>query len=210
MQIGDHRFNVQISGEGDPVIWSHGLMASIVSEDRLDLFEWDMFPNGKKLIRYDARGHGKTEPSKLKEDYHWKNLAADLIAIADGVGVQRFIAGGQSMGCATALYAGLAVPERIEKLVLVNPPTGWEKRAAQGSLYKKMAYMGGLLGGEVLAKLMRKRLDRLLPGWLIEARGKQVEGVLEGLTPLKRRTLFNLFQGAALTDLPSRKVLGTV
>ena len=210
MLVKNLQFNVQTSGEGGAVFWSHGLMASIASEDRMGLFEWDKFPMGKKLIRYDARGHGQTEPSYCQKDFHWRNLAADMLAISDKMRVQKFISGGQSMGCATALYASLIAPERIEKLVLMNPPTGWEKRAAQSILYKKMAYIGGLLGGEILAKLMAKRLDRLLPGWLIEARREQMKGVLEGLKPLKRRTLFNLFKGAATTDLPSRKELETV
>jgi len=210
MQIKDIYFNVRISGEGDPIIWSHGLMASIVSEDMLGLLEWDKFPQGKKLIRYDARGHGQTEPSFLKEDYHWQNLATDLIAIADSVGVEKFVSGGQSMGCATALYGGMIAPQRIEKLVLMNPPTCWERRTDQAALYNNMANIGGLLGGKILAKIMAKRLDRLLPGWLLEAKGEQMEGVLEGLKPLKRRTLFNLFKGAAITDLPAREEISSI
>ena len=78
-------------------------MASIVSEDALDLFEWDKFPKEKRLVRYDARGHGKTEPSYSPADYHWENLAKDMISIADKLGVEKLITGGQSMGCATTI-----------------------------------------------------------------------------------------------------------
>ena len=60
MQSDNMRFNVQVSGEGGALVWGHGLTASIKSEDLLDMFEWDKFPKDKKLVRYDARGHGKT------------------------------------------------------------------------------------------------------------------------------------------------------
>lgn len=205
MQANNLEFNVRISGEGAPFIWGHGLLANMASEEVTGLFDWDSFPKDKKLIRYDARGHGKTEPSYFPDDYHWKNLAKDMLAIADGLGIETFVAGGQSMGCATTLYTALIAPERTQRLVLVNPPTGWETRAAQGEFYKKMAKMGSLLGGKILARAMRRNLERLLPGWLLEAKGKKIEGVVEGLKTVKRRTLFNLFKGAALTDLPPRE-----
>ena len=205
MQINGLEFNVRVTGGGEAFLWGHGLMASIASEDMLDLFEWEKFPEDKKLIRYDARGHGKTEASYYPADYHWRNLAKDMISLADKLGVEDFMAGGQSMGCATTLYAGLLAPQRARGLVLVNPPTAWETRAAQGEYYRKMAKLGGLLGGKTLAKVTGKNLDRLLPGWLLEAKGEKVAGVLEGLKPLKRKTLSNLFIGAAETDFPSRE-----
>ncbi len=210
MQINGLEFNVRVTGGGNAFLWGHGLMASIASEDRLDLFEWDKFPKDRKLIRYDARGHGKTEPSYSPADYHWRNLAKDMISIADELGVADFVAGGQSMGCATTLYAGLLAPRRARGLVLVNPPTAWETRAAQGEYYRKMAKVGGLLGGKILARVTEKNLDRLLPGWLLEAKGENVAGVLEGLKPLKRKTLSNLFIGAAETDFPSREEIKTL
>jgi pimeloyl-ACP methyl ester carboxylesterase len=60
-----------------------------------------------------------------------------------------------------------------------------------------------MLGGGLLAKSLRNKLDRLLPYWLLEACAEQVPGLLEGFRPMRRRTLFNLFRGAALTDLPT-------
>jgi len=210
MLINGLEFNVRVTGEGEAFLWGHGLMASMASEDRLDLFEWDKFPKDRKLIRYDARGHGETEPSYSPADYHWRNLAKDMTAVADSLGIEKFTAGGQSMGCATTLYAGLLAPRRVRGLVFVNPPTAWETRAAQGEFYRKMAKLGGLLGGKTLAKVSGRNIDRLLPGWLLEAKGEKGEGVLEGLKPLKRKTLSNLFRGAAGTDFPSREEIKTL
>ena len=114
------------------------------------------------------------------------------------------------MGCSTSLYAALLAPERINKLILMNPPTAWETRAAQSDFYYNLAKVGGLLGGKLLAKIMSKRLERLLPGWLISAQEETVGGVLEGLKPLKRKTLSNLFKGAAQADFPSREEIKTI
>jgi len=210
MQTKALRINVQSTGEGPPLLWGHGLLASIASEDALGFYCWDEFSNSNRLIRYDARGHGKTDATYRPEDYHWKNLAADMLSVADGCALDRFCAGGQSMGCATSLYTALLAPERIDKLILMNPPTAWEARAAQGNFYNKLAKVGGLLGGKLLAKIMSKKLERLLPGWLISAQEETVGGVLEGLKPLKRKTLSNLFKGAAQTDLPSREEIKTI
>ena len=204
------KFNIKSTGDGSPFLWGHGLLASIASEDALGFYCWEKFRQNNKLIRYDARGHGKTEATYCPEDYHWQNLATDMLAVADSCALERFSAGGQSMGCATALYAGLLAPNRIDKLVLMNPPTAWETRAAQSAFYNKLAKVGGLLGGKLLAKLMSRKLERLLPGWLITAKSESVAGVLEGLKPLKRKTLANLFKGAALTDFPSREEIKTI
>ncbi len=205
MQINNLNFNVQVSGEGEALVWGHGLTFSMASEDRLDIFEWDKFPKDKKLVRYDARGHGKTQPSFSPVDYHWKNMARDMISVADGLEIEKFVAGGQSMGCATTIYAGMQYPDRVKGMILMNPPTAWETRAEQGDKYNKLAKIGWLLGGGIFAKVMGRNLERLLPGWLVEAKQENALGVLEGIKPMKRKTLSNLFKGAALTDFPSRE-----
>ena len=208
--INSIRFNTRCTGKGPAFIWGHGLMASMRSEDLVDLFEWDKFPETNRLIRYDAKGHGETQPTFFSEDYHWKQLAKDMLAVAESYGETSVIAGGQSMGCATAIYSACIAPEKIKGLILVNPPTAWETRAEQGKLYHKMATMGWLFGGGMLARMMRNKLSRLLPQWLIDAKEGKVEGALEGLKPLKRKTLYNLFKGAALTDFPSRETIENI
>jgi len=204
VKINNLNFNIQASGEGSAFIWGHGLMGSIASEDLLGIFEWEQFPVDMRLVRYDARGHGKTQPTFAPGDYHWRSLALDMLAVADHLGIDNFIAGGQSMGCATSIFAGLIAPERVKGLVLMNPPTAWETRAAQGEFYRRMAKVGGILGGGILAKVLGRDPSRLLPGWLVDSKGDEVFGVLAGLRALKRKTIMNLFTGAALTDLPTR------
>ncbi len=204
MHIRDVNLNVDDQGHGTPLIWAHGLMMNMAAEDRLDWFEWAQTPEQIRLIRYDARGHGKSQPTYHAADYHWANLGQDMLALADACGETRFIAGGTSMGCATALNAALQAPERIRALLLVIPPTLWETRAAQGRFYQSMAVAGGLLGGGRLAALSARGLDRMLPDWLVQAERERLAGLAEGIAPLHRRTLWHLLRGAAASNLPPR------
>lgn len=208
MQINGHELKVRSQGKGPLFVWGHGLTGSMCSEDALELFEWKKFPKNIRLLRYDARGHGESEASATPAGYHWAELGSDMTALAEQhARNSSYVLGGQSMGCATTLYAALQSPERVRGLVLVNPPTAWQTRAAQGAFYRKTAWVSGLLGGKLLAKAMRGDLSRLLPYWMLEARSEQVLGALEGLSAMRRCTLFNLFRGAALTDLPKESEL---
>lgn len=211
MQVNQHELNVRSQGAGPVFVWGHGLMASMHSEDALGLFEWPAFPKDLCLVRYDARGHGSSEVSLQPEGYHWDQLGRDMSALAQmNAKGHGYTLGGQSMGSATAIYAALQCPDQVRGLVLVNPPTAWQTRAAQGAFYRKTAWLSGLLGGNLLAKSARKNLQRMLPYWLLEARSGEVQGILEGLRALRRRTLFNLFRGAASTDLPPEALIASL
>jgi pimeloyl-ACP methyl ester carboxylesterase len=199
--------NVQIAGEGMPMIWGHGLMSSIQTEDMLDWFQWKDMPKGVRLVRYDARGHGKSPSSHDPKDYGWSNLGTDMLAIADAAQATQFIAGGASMGCATAICAALQAPSRIKALVLVIPPTIWETRAEQGKLYQRLALLGSLLGGETMGKLASRDAGNLKPSFLAKAEPEKLQEAARGFGSLKRRTIWNLFRGAAMTDLPPRETL---
>ena len=213
MQIRGLEFNVQTSGDGPAFVWGHGLSTSIASENILDWFQWGSFPEDVQLVRYDARGHGDSQLTEQPEDYHWRNLGQDMLAVADAVDVESFVAGGASMGCATTIYAALQAPERIKGMVLVIPPTAWETRAGQGKLYKRFSQIGGLLGGKGMVRMMSMMgggLDRMLPGWLVENEPDKLLGVAEGMAAQKGKALKNIFLGAALTDLPPRDALKTL
>lgn len=208
MQINAHELKTRSQGKGPLFVWGHGLTGSMGSEDALGLFEWKKFPRDIRLLRYDARGHGQSEASATPAGYHWAELGSDMAALAQKhAGGSGYVLGGQSMGCATTLYAALQSSEQVRGLVLVNPPTAWQTRAAQGAYYRKAAWLSGLLGGRLLAKAMRKDLSRLLPFWMLETRLQRLPGMLEGLNAMRRCTLFNLLRGAALTDLPSESEL---
>jgi 3-oxoadipate enol-lactonase len=200
--------NVKRSGFGTPFIWCHGLMSSMQAEDALRWLDWDHMPDGLELIRYDARGHGASPTDSDTSRYAWPSLADDMLAVADGVGAQRFIAGGASMGCATAIWAAVKAPERIEALILMIPPTIWEARKRQSKLYQRGALLGAILGGRMLGKLMTRESGRMLPVWMPVQADRSALTV--GMDNLSRKTLADLFHGAAQSDLPPREALAAL
>jgi 3-oxoadipate enol-lactonase len=69
-------------------------------------------------VRFDQRGHGRTPRSQGPADV--PDLAADLLELADGLGIERFSLVGCSLGGAVAQWVAATAPERIERLVLVS------------------------------------------------------------------------------------------
>lgn len=212
MRVRDVDLHVRTLGSGRPLVWGHGLMFSMAMEDALGLLDFPKLAAeaGARVVRYDARGHGASAGTERPADYQWPALAQDMLALADALGVDRFIAGGQSMGMATSLYAALAAPERIEALVLANPPTAWERRTAQAAAYEQMAALVDRKGIAALRAAFTSQPSS--PRWLWEPssnpdRPSHIARALDWLDP---RTLPFVLRGAGQTDLPTREVLRAV
>ena len=93
------------------------------------------FAGSHRVIRYDLRGHGGSElvpgPCTIAD------LAGDVVALLDRLGVQRFSYAGVSIGGAIGQQLALTVPERLERLAIIasaaqfaDPPS-WAARAQQ-------------------------------------------------------------------------------
>lgn len=210
MHIGEADLNVQSSGDGSPLVWAHGLMSSIETEDALGWFGWGEPPEAVRLIRYDARGHGNSSAPKGTDTYQWRNLGSDMLAVADAENAPRFIAGGMSMGCASAIHAAVQAPARIKGLILAMPPMIWEGRAAQREMYKRIARRGIEADGRAMVKLMSRDLARTLPPWLLEAAPGVAASLAIGVRALDSRIIPDLFHGAAISDLPPRQALDAI
>lgn len=88
-----------------------------------DLHTWEPWARNLKadyrVIRFDQVGHGLTGPDP-KGDYSRDNYVAHIRRVADKLGVERFILGGNSMGGKHALAFAVAYPERLNGLVLID------------------------------------------------------------------------------------------
>src|SRR4029077_20628630 len=73
-----------------------------------------------RVVRYDARGHARSEAPDDPAAYTPETFAADLGRVLDGPGV----VGGLSMGAATELRFAVAHPERVRGLILAAFPAG--------------------------------------------------------------------------------------
>ena len=208
MHIGEADLNILVSGYGTPFVWAHGLMSSIAAEDALAWFEWHQMPDNVRLIRYDARGHGKSAGAPGNESYQWRHLGAELLAVAAAMDAPRFIAGGMSMGCASAIHAAVQAPDRIRGLVLAMPPMIWEGRADQRDLYQRIAKRGIETDGRAIAKLMSRDMARTLPPWLLDP--GHAASMAIGLQAIDPKVIPDVFHGAAMSDLPPRDALAVL
>jgi pimeloyl-ACP methyl ester carboxylesterase len=107
------------AGEGLPIVLCHGITASrryVVHGSRA------LERAGHRVITYDARGHGESDPAPPGEGYGYPWLVEDLErVVAAEVGEGRFVLGGHSMGAHTAVAYALRNPQRLAGLVLIGP-----------------------------------------------------------------------------------------
>jgi pimeloyl-ACP methyl ester carboxylesterase len=125
------------------IIFGHGLGSKNPKKKNHSNDEWTStltFPVTKlpelSVVAYTARGHGDSHgwedsASSDPDQFTWRRLADDMIAMSEYVNVPRFIASGSSMGSATALFCASIYPERVQALIMIRPPTAWEQRAAR-------------------------------------------------------------------------------
>ncbi|MFH8565985.1 alpha/beta fold hydrolase [Streptomyces sp. NPDC017988] len=99
-------------GDGLPLVLLH----PGVGDSRL----WDpvlpRLTERYRVIRYDARGYGRSPAPTAPY-----SLVEDLIAVLDHFGVTRAVLAGSSMGGATAISLALRDPARVAGLALVVP-----------------------------------------------------------------------------------------
>jgi pimeloyl-ACP methyl ester carboxylesterase len=123
------RLAVEESAQGTPVVLLHGLTATrryvVMGSESLQRA-------GHRVIAYDARAHGRSSPAPDRGAYRHQDLGLDLEAVLDGVGVERAVLAGASMGAHTALWLVLHAPERVAGLVVITPayePAGGDEAA---------------------------------------------------------------------------------
>jgi pimeloyl-ACP methyl ester carboxylesterase len=112
------RFHYALSGtaHGPLVAFQHGLGGDIsqphgILGDSVHL----------RVLSFDCRGHGRTEPLGPPERLTFSSFADDLRAVLDALRVDGLIVGGISMGAGVALNFALRHPARVHALILSRP-----------------------------------------------------------------------------------------
>jgi pimeloyl-ACP methyl ester carboxylesterase len=106
------------SGDGPAVLLLHGLTATrryVVMGSKM------LERSGHRVIKYDARAHGRSSAAPSPDAYTYDLLADDAIAVLDARGVDRAVLAGASMGAHTLLNVALRRPERVAGVVLITP-----------------------------------------------------------------------------------------
>jgi len=107
------------AGEGPPILLCHGITATrryVVHGSRA------LERAGHRVVSYDARAHGESDPAPAGRGYGYPALVGDLErVVGERVGEGRFLLAGHSMGAHTAVAYALRHPERLAGLVVIGP-----------------------------------------------------------------------------------------
>jgi pimeloyl-ACP methyl ester carboxylesterase len=104
----------EVSGEGDPLIVLHGAYMNIPTMG-------DIIPKLAEthtVYALEFQGHGRTDD--IDRPITYPNLADDVAAFMDAVGIERADVFGYSMGAAAGLRLAIDHPEKIGKLVAAS------------------------------------------------------------------------------------------
>jgi class 3 adenylate cyclase len=131
------------AGAGPPLVWVHAHLASHVQ------LEWEqpeiravfaaVVSGGMRLVRFDARGTGLSDRHVLELSAN--AFVRDCEAVVDQLQLDRFALLGVETGAITAIAYAALHPERVSRLLLMNPvATGAETlQTPRGAAFLAMA-----------------------------------------------------------------------
>lgn len=119
VEVAGTRLWYEAAGSGDPVVFLHAFT--------LDARMWDAqfesLGRTHRVIRYDARGFGRSAPPRAGEAYSHHD---DLAALLERLGAPRAVLVGHGMGGRFALDFAASHPGRARGLVLADTViAGW-------------------------------------------------------------------------------------
>ena len=195
----------EAAGDGPPVVLLHGLSATrrnVVQGSR------HLIRAGYRLIAYDARGHGESDPAPR---YEYSDLVADLEAVLAHAELERAVLVGSSMGAATAMAFALEHPERVPALVQIIPAyTGYARTGdVEAEIWDRLAT--ALEDGGVDAFVEAAQPDGIPERWREIAREatrqrmerhRHPEAVAQALRQVPRSVAFKGLAPLRELDLP--------
>src|SRR5215470_9406204 len=112
METGEPTLHVEVEGDGPALVLAHGFAGSARNFGPQAHALRDRW----RVVRYDARGHGRSSAPDDPAAYTPEAFVADMGTALDFVGAATAVVGGLSMGAGTALRLALAQPGRVRGL----------------------------------------------------------------------------------------------
>lgn len=154
---------------------------------------------GWRVLRYDARGHGRSDAPP--GPYTIERLGRDALALLDSLGIERVAFCGLSMGGMVGMWLGSHASERIQRLILANTsaaigtPEVWEQRIAT-------------VRSQGMAAIMPAVIDR----WFTKRFQAQAPEAVAGIRDMLLATSPAGYAAAcaAVRDMDQRATLGAI
>ena len=129
-RLGDDRIAYQVMGEG-PI----DVLFSVGTFNSMDAF-WDhpdiahimrRLATFSRLIGFDPRGSGASDPLASVETFDWDSRLADMTAVLDAAGSERAAIVAVQDACPAAMLLAATQPGRVSALSMCNPAARWSR-----------------------------------------------------------------------------------
>jgi len=123
VEVNGMQMYYEVSGEGDPLIVLHGAYMNIPSMGEII----PLLAKDHKVYALEFQGHGRT--TDVDRPITYPNLADDVAAFMDKVGVPKADVFGYSMGAAAGLQLAIRHPDKVDQLALASvayDAKGWQ------------------------------------------------------------------------------------
>ena len=107
---------VDVKGSGPGLVLVHGFGGA--KEDFADFT--DGFARDHTVVTFDHRGHGESDKPHDLAAYSLPRLRADVLAVADAVGLDSFRVLGHSMGGMVVRRIAIDNAERVDALIMMD------------------------------------------------------------------------------------------
>lgn len=151
--IRDININYEIIGDGQPLLFIHGIGSS--------LRDWEnqvpVFSKKFKVITLDLRGHGQTD--KPKGPYSISMFAEDIAELIKSLKVDPVHVVGISLGGAIAFHLAIDHPDITKSLVVVNMSASFPiKTLKEKQMFFLRVLIVKMMGMRKMGEVLAKRL----------------------------------------------------
>jgi pimeloyl-ACP methyl ester carboxylesterase len=165
-RIGDVDLYYETVGQGQPILFIHGLGSSARDWE----IQVDFFSRNYQVVTIDVRGHGRSD--KPAGPYSIALFARDVTKLINALGIIPVHIVGISMGGMIAFQLAVSEPELIKSLVIVNAAPEFVIRTMKERLQAfqrllivqliSMRKMGEVLSKRLFPKQEQEELRELL------------------------------------------------
>jgi pimeloyl-ACP methyl ester carboxylesterase len=152
LEFDGMQVHYRVEGEGKPIVLIHGTGASLQTWDG-----WtdSLVKNNYKVIRIDMPAFGLTGPNKTN-DYSSKMYVDFFDRFLHQIGIDTFAMAGNSLGGEIAWKYAVAHPEKVTKLILVDPAGFYSTEKGNGAIIFKLAKIKWL--ASIMSKIDTKMI----------------------------------------------------
>ena len=123
VEVNGMQMYYEVSGEGQPLVVLHGAYMNIPSMGAII----PKLAETHKVYALEFQGHGRT--TDFDRPITYPNLADDVAAFMDAVGLEKADVLGYSMGAAAGLQLAIRHPDKVNKLIAASAAydaEGWQ------------------------------------------------------------------------------------